>query len=810
MKNSFKLRKFFAFLFFASIATIIYHYFNPELSIYYLYAGIFVFGSSLTYLYVYFAQNKTIKKMDWMENRLKLWNSISYRVKRAGENSFNEMPLGIVVFNDDKVIEWANNYAKKIFLSPLVDRKIELISQELYANMKILTDFDITLYGKIFGVSVLSEDNIIYLTDKTDIRALEQKYRNRTLTLGIINLDNLSPALASLDAQEKARQMSNAIGILSRWVEKYDIYLRGYSEEQYLLIMDNQQLHQIIDEQFKILEEIKSYFLKEDLRITASIGIASADIVSQKLFETAATQLELALNRGGDQAVVYENGVVSYYGARTTTIENRSPVHVRVKTEQFVDKVKESEQILIMTHDNSDADAFGSCLAVYKIVAALNKPVKIVFDPEKIDPTINNVYEEIKMEHVNVLDYFILPKDALTWMTNDTLLVITDVQYQNLLLDEKVYKQAKKLAIIDHHRRNNFAIANYDYLYTQTSASSTVELVVEMLEFVEVEVDISDIEATWMLMGVIVDTNNLMYRISYRTFNILSILQKFGAEIPKVQRYLRENLQEYVERVSALNKLDIIEGKYGIAIAGDNIYARSAIAKIADTIISVNNIKAAFCIGKISETEIAISARSLDEMNVQVIMEQLGGGGHYNNAAAQFKNTTIELVKEALIEKLKRIDEGGQQTMKIILTKDVKGKGKEGDIIDIPSGHANFLIRSEQAVMATVDNIKQLEKKNAQEKEEQERHLAEMKALKGIIDKTPVTVSVRVGKEGKLFGSVSGKLIIDEYKTQNGISLDKRKMIYDKDIDQLGSFKIPIQLHKEVTAEITLFVVEKK
>ncbi|HQC74473.1 MAG TPA: 50S ribosomal protein L9, partial [Bacilli bacterium] len=544
--------------------------------------------------------------------------------------------------------------------------------------------------------------------------------------------------------------------------------------------------------------------------ITASIGIASADIVSQKLFEIAYAQLELALNRGGDQAVVYQDGVISYYGARTTTIENRSPVHVRVKTEQFVDIVNEAARVLIMTHDNSDADAFGSSLAVYKIVLALNKPVKIVFDPEKIDPTIKNVYEEIKTEHVNVLDYFIHPKDAMFWMTGETLLVITDVQYENLLLDEKLYKQAKKLAIIDHHRRNNFAITNYDYLYTQTSASSTVELVVEMLEFVDAEVEISNIEATWMLMGVIVDTNNLMYRVSYRTFNTLAILQKFGAEMPKVQRYLRENLQEYVERVAALNKLEIIDGKYGIAIAGDNIYPRSGIAKIADTIISVNNIKAAFCIGKIDENEIAISARSLDEMNVQVIMEQLGGGGHYNNAAAQFKNTTIELVKEALIEKLKRIDEGGQQTMKIILTKDVKGKGKEGDIIDIPAGHANFLIRSEQAIMATVDNIKQLEKRNAQEKEEQERLLAEMKALKVIIDKTPVTVAVRVGKEGKLFGSVSGKHIIDEYKLQNGISLDKRKMIYDKDIDQLGTFKIPIQLHKEVTAEITLYVVEKK
>jgi len=810
MKNSFRFRKLFVILLFVSMGAIIYLYFRPENSVFYLYGSIFIFGASVAYLYVVAGQSRKIKKLDWMENRLKMWNSISYRVKKAGENSFNEMPLGIIVYSDDKVIEWANNYAKEIFLSPLTDRKIELINQELFSNLKMTNEFDLNLYGKTFGCTVLPKDNIIYFIDKTEMKALEKKYNARMLALGIINLDNLSPALAPLDAQEKARQMSNVIGILSDWVEKHDIYLRGYSEEQYLIIMDKAQLQSLIDEKFKVLEDVKTYFLKENLRITASIGIACQDALVTDLIEMATAQLDLALNRGGDQASVYLDGTVTYFGARTTTIENRSPIHVRVKTEQLVDKINEADQVFIMTHDDMDADAFGSCLAVYKIVKSLGREGKIVFDEATIDPTIKSVYEIIQTEHVNILDYLITPDNALSKMTDNSLLIITDVQYQNLLLNEKIYKRAKKLAIIDHHRRNNFAITNYDYLYTQSSASSTVELVVEMFEFLDHEIEISGIEATWMLMGVIVDTNNLMYRISYRTFNILAILQKFGAEMPKVQRFLREDLQDYVQRVSILNNLEIIDGKFGIAVAGDNVYPRSFIAKIADTIISVNNIKAAFCIGKIENNEIAISARSLDEINVQVIMEQLGGGGHYNNAAAQFKNTTSELVKEALVEKLKKIDEGGQTTMKVILTKDVKGKGKEGDIIDIPSGHANFLIRSDQAIMATVDNIKQLEKRNSLEKEAQEKLLVEMKELKVVIDKTPVTVSVRVGKEGKLFGSVSSKQIIDEYKAQNGITLDKRKMIYDKDIESLGTFRIPIQLHKEVTAEITLFVVEKQ
>src|SRR5690606_35741437 len=236
--------------------------------------------------------------------------------------------------------------------------------------------------------------------------------------------------------------------------------------------------------------------------------------------------------------------------------------------------------------------------------------------------------------------------------------------------------------------------------------------------------------------------------------------QKFGAEIPRAQRYLRENFGEYVKRMSILNNLEIVDGKYAIAAcSADEIYSRAFLAKIADNIIAVNDIKASFCIGRIDENEIGISARSLNEVNVQVIMEQLNGGGHFNNAATQIKDVTVEQAKEMLIDKLSRLEDGGMTTMKIILTKDVKGKGKAGDIIDIPAGHANFLIRTDQAVLATVDNIKQLEKKKREEKEAMEKHLNEMRELKSVIESKPVHVHVRVGKEGKLFGSVSTKQI---------------------------------------------------
>ncbi len=811
MKMKLPIQKIIIVLFCLATFLFVYSFIDENFHVSISYISLSVIVASLTYFYMIGKANRNIKRLRWLENRLKLWNLISYRVKKAGEYAFNHLPIGIIIYNEEKVIEWANAYAKEIFMSPLVDRKIEIINPELLDKINGEENFEMTIYGRHYRCNVISDHNILYFLDQTDLKDLQQKYGRSLLAVGFLNLDNLDTALTALDAQERAMQMSNLIGLLSDWSNKHDIYLRGLSEARYLLFMTFAQLRELMDDKFSVLDDIQNYCQKEDLRITASLGIACKDDGITRLVELAEEQLELALNRGGNQGVVLIDNQIHYFGAKTTSLETRSPIFVRVKAEMLADMIKHSRDVLIMSHKDMDADAFGSCLAIHKIVAALKKESKIVFDESSVDETIRAIHNIIQKEHINILDYFVAPRKAVDNITNDTLLVIVDCQYQTLLTSEKLYKSANKIAIIDHHRRNNNAISNYDYLYSQSSASSTVELVAEMFQYISNEIEISEIEATWMLMGILVDTNNLMYRTSYRTFNVLAVLQKFGAEIPLAQRYLRENFGEYVKRMSILNNLEIVDGKYAIAAcSADEIYSRAFLAKIADNIIAVNDIKASFCIGRIDENEIGISARSLNEVNVQVIMEQLNGGGHFNNAATQIKDVTVEQAKEMLIDKLSRLEDGGMTTMKIILTKDVKGKGKAGDIIDIPAGHANFLIRTDQAVLATVDNIKQLEKKKREEKEAMEKHLNEMRELKSVIESKPVHIHVRVGKEGKLFGSVSTKQIADEFKAQHDLILDKRKMLPDKIINSLGTYEIPIQLHKEVTALMTIHVVEKK
>lgn len=781
-----------------------------DINKYIVYGSFFMAGAATFGILTYYRNQKLHKQISWLEERVKLGNSISYRVKVAGEKSFNEMPLGIIVYSNDYRVEWANNYAKNIFISSLIERKFANISKELDLKIKSMSDFDIELYGREYNVIVLKEDNIIFLRDKTEFKKLEKKYNDRTMATGVINLDNYDEAVASIDPQVKALMISDLVGIFSAWAEKYDIYIRGYSEKQYLIFMDRSQLDRIIADEFDVIDQVNEYCGKENLRMTASIGVACADIPVTELMDKANELLELALNRGGNQTVAEIDGNIKYYGGREQGVDTRAPVYVRVKTEELCDLISKSQQVIIMTHGITDADAFGSSIAAHKIVKSMKKESYIVFDYDVADITVREVYNDLATEHVGITNYFISPTDALLRMDDKTLLLIVDVQYSKMLIDERIYRKARKVAIVDHHRSNDSAIANYNYLYNKTSASSSVELLVEMFDYLDEDVTMTPMEATLMLLGVITDTSNLMYRTSYQTFSVLSKLQMYGAEMTKVQRYLREEFDMYVKRMNILNNVEMVENKYGIAMCDDQeIFARQFLAKVADSLILVDTIKAGFCIGQIAENQVGISARSLDEVNVQLIMEALGGGGHFNNAATQIVGITINQAKERLINVLKEQDTTGEEIMKVILVKDVKGKGKANDVIEIPSGHANYLIRSKLAILATPDNLNELKRQNELEKKEAQDHLEAMRELKVFIENHPISVAARVGKEGKLFGTVSTKQVVDEMKNAYDITLDKRKIMYDKEIDSLGTYEIPIQLHKEVVAKITLHVIEK-
>lgn len=779
---------------------------------YIIYALIVLIVCMLSALISRMVQRRNTREKELYQNRLHMWNSISYRVKKAGESAFNELPIGILVVNEELEVQWSNNHAKRIFMSPLESMKLSNISVNLDNGLKESEKFVVDIYGKVYDVLFVKEHHIVYLTEITQMVEIQNRYQERLSAVGYINIDNLEEALSDFDVQERAEYMSKIIGVIAKWAESFGIYVRAYSDSNYLVVMDKNQLNQMMKSNFDILDEIKKVLrLSSTSRISLSIGIACIDENIVDLSRHANEQLELALKRGGDQAVVKIDEKVTFYGAKTDAVPKESRVEVRVKSEELQDLMLSATKVIVVGHGMLDADGFGGTLGLYKFAKALGRPAYMVIDYKNIDSTVQQIYNVIEKEYVSLRDDICTSSQALGLIDDGTLLMVVDCQSDYLVMESKLIKKARRVGVIDHHRKpDTGAIVNPVFTYTSTSASSSVELVVDLMDFLESDTLFDGLEATWLLLGIIVDTNNFIYRASSKTFHVAATLAGYGADMSAVKAYLKEDYNDKLVRNDFIGNLEFYKKRVGITVGKpDIIYERATLAKISDEIISVNGVDVGITIGYIKENVVGISTRSLGAINAQLLMERMGGGGHLNNAAAQVKNSDLISVKEEL---LKQIDEFlvKEELMKVILIKEVKGRGKKGDIIDLQTGFANHLIRNSLAISASAENLKKVEEEKREEERRAVMHLQEMKELKKTVESTPVKVTARIGEGGRMFGSVSMKQVVDEFEKQTKIALDKRKINFTGIIDALGTYDIPIQLHKEVIATIKLYVVEKE
>ena len=820
---------------FLSIAIIISAYFSVSIFIK-LFGGedkliifpIIVFIVSLALLISTAFSAKNTKEERGLQNRLKMWNSITYKVKKAGETAFNKLPIGIIVINDDSKIVWSNECARTIFMSQLEKIYLKDISKHLYEKLElerleleeVVEDTKITcnsnIYGRIYYVVYLVKYSVIYFTDITDYEDLQTRYYNRIESIGYINIDNLEESLQEFDVQSRAEYEGKIIGAIAKWAKENGVFVRALTSTKYMIITDQEHLEKLIQSNFTILDEIKTTFNNtRTIRITLSMGIACSDINVNDLSEEAQRQLELALSRGGDQAVVKKNSETLYFGAKTDPIMKDSKVEIRVKCEELTNLMKNSSSIFIVGHKNIDADGFAATIAIYRWAKSLGKTAYIICDPDSVDATVDKVLNTIKTEYVSYLEAFIPPREIIHKASRDSLLVVVDFQTIYQAIDPKMFNRFDKIAVIDHHRKGEGAIKNPKFYYSQAAASSSVELIFELLSFSEEEIEFSELEATWMLLGIVVDTNNFVYRTSSGTFETASTLKKYGADMSIVKNYLKEDVTEKLTRQEIIRTMEKYRDRVGIAYAEDDvILERASLAKVSDELLTLSGVELAITVGRIYENQeykVGLSARSLGKANCQVIMEKMGGGGHLNNAAAQRKNETVQETIAILKEKIDiYLSELEEEKMKIILLKDLKGKGKKNDIIEVAAGFGNNLVRGGSAIIASPENIKRLEEEKNQIALQEAALVQSMKDLKEKIEKTEVKIPVKVGKEGKLFGSVSTKQIADAIQNKLGDKIDKRKIILDNPIASLGTYEIPLQLHKDIIAKIKLFIVEEK
>ncbi len=801
--------------FLISVGIFIYYFYNYTIKIknlYILIGGVVFLALSLI-IFVIMIYDKKTKKIKLLENRLEVWNNISYHVSQAGDEAFNQLPIGILVYDDLYEIKWANKNIKSIFQSRLVDSSLGEISSEMIMNIKNKEEkFIIKHDNRFFEVVSNLENRILYFFDQTSRVSLQNKYNNRICAIGVIMIDNLEESLKRYDVLEKSNIRGQILGEITDYATKFGVYLQNSSTDRMIMILDRESLNKMIHDKFDILNEIRQISTNNHLKTSVSIGIACYDVEHDELGSLAQSAVELAEKRGGDQVVVnIQNEKIQYFGGKTNALEKNSLVHARLQTNAIKEAIESSGNVFVMCHNSADSDAFASMLAISKLCDASNKDCNIIFDIEKCDSTVRKLYQLLQNEEPEILDKFI--KGNEVDFKSNSLLIVVDTQSPQIAMYPELIKEAKKLIVIDHHRRGEITFENPNISYVEPYASSTIELISEMFMFYGGEIEISPLIATIMLTGIVVDTNNFVYRTGARTFESASILKDFDADMVKVKMILRESIDIEKEIANAVLNADVILDNFAIVkITDENIInERTMLAKISDKLLEMDKVQAGFTIGYVNYNgQVGISARSYDSVNVQIIMEELGGGGHLNGAACQLKDTTVEKAYEQLLEILKREYENiGDENMKVILLTDVKGRGQKNQIIDVANGYANYLFTNKLAVIANEENIENLKKMEEQEKQDAINYKKLMEKLKSEIQEKSINIYIKLGADGKPFGHITTKQICEEFELQTGIKLDKRKVELPSEINSVGIYTAYVNLHKDVVANIAINVLEK-
>jgi len=589
-------------------------------------------------------------------------STISHRVKKVGEEALLEMPFGIILYNEDYQIEWANPYMNKFSQEDdsLVGDSLNKLSENLIPMIKENKEsIWIELDGYKFQTIIRKEERLLYLMDRTDEQELQQLYQNDQTILAMIFLDNYEEITQNMDDAARSQLNSQVTTILNNWSSHYGLYLKRTSQERFLAVGTKEILDKLENVKFDILDEVREMDGVENNPLTLSIGVGVGNIGLPGLGELAQSSLDLALGRGGDQVAIKEDqGKVRFYGGKTNPMEKRTRVRARVISHALKELVKASENVIIMGHKSPDMDSLGAAIGVLNIAKTNNVEGYIVFDPNDVDAGVARLVDAIRADEDLVHD-LIDPDEAEEIITNRSLLVIVDTHKPSMVAVESLLHMSEYKVVIDHHRRGEDFIDNPTLVYMEPYASSTAELVTELLEYQPKGTKLKMLEATALLAGIIVDTKSFTLRTGSRTFDAASYLRSKGADTVLVQEFLKVDLDIYIKRSKIIERATLYRDHIAIAKAEAGItFSPVLIAQAADTLLTMNGIGASFVISERDDGRIGISARSLGEVNVQVIMEKMNGGGHLTNAATQIENTTINEAEATLIAILNEYYEG--------------------------------------------------------------------------------------------------------------------------------------------------------
>jgi c-di-AMP phosphodiesterase-like protein len=593
--------------------------------------------------------------------------TISHRIKKVGEEALLEMPIGIVLFNEDYKIEWASPYMNQFSEdNSIAGESLDVLSEELVSRIKENhSEYWFQLAGYEFQTTIKKEERLLYLFDRTRQMEIERRYYNEQTILAIIYLDNYEEITQNMDDTSKSQLNSEVTSVLNNWAHAYGIYLKRISQDRFIAVGTKETLEKLEQTKFDILDEVRELNADQAQKnpVTLSLGVGIGNMPLPDLGEVAQSSLDLALGRGGDQvAIKDESGKVRFYGGKTNPMEKRTRVRARVISHALKQLVKESDNVIIMGHRAPDMDSLGAAIGILNIALSNEVDGHIIYDPDDANTGIQRIVDAIKKEE-SIWQHFVEPEEAEDLMTSRSLVVVVDTHKPNMVASERLLQKAEYKVVIDHHRRSEDFIENPTLVYMEPYASSTAELVTELLEYQPRNLKLKMLEATALLAGIIVDTKSFTLRTGSRTFDAASYLRSKGADTVLVQRFMKEDLDIYIKRSQLIEKSEIYRDMIAIskAPAGES-YGPILIAQAADTLLTMSGVNASFVISERDDDKIGISARSLGDINVQVIMEKMNGGGHLTNAATQIEDTTIDDAEALLKDILEEYFEGRESS----------------------------------------------------------------------------------------------------------------------------------------------------
>nr|MDK6823936.1 DHH family phosphoesterase [Lactobacillus gasseri] len=586
--------------------------------------------------------------------------NLSYRIKRGEQEAMIKMPLGIMLYDKDRQIQWINPYLQMyLHDKDIIGSSISSVDKELakYIDDAIKSNSKqnkIIKWGdRKFEMVVQDDLGVVYLLDITRYANIEEKYKQERLAIGLIFIDNYDELSQAMGDQNLTNMSSYVQTTLSKYAGQFNSYLKRIDEDHFILLTHMHDLAKMEDNKFSILDKVRTESSRKNMPLTLSIGIAFGSESLNEIADQAQSNLDLALGRGGDQVVVKQSGhEARFYGGKSNPMEKRTRVRARMVSQALVELFKGVDHVFVQGHRNPDLDAIGSAIGIVKIARIHGVKASVVLDVDHVNYDVGRLIAKMQAAGIDK-DVFISPKDALEAATDESLLVLTDHSKYSITYDPELYKRLKnRLIIIDHHRRGEEFPENPMLVYIEPYASSTCELVTEMIEYQPQggEGVLTDLEASAMLAGITVDSKEFSLRTGTRTFDAASYLRSIGADTQVVSELLKENIDNYLQRSHLVSTIDMIEPNMALLMGEDNkIYDPIITAQAADTALSLEHVDASFALTRRSKDVIGISARSMGNVNVQVIMEKLGGGGHLSNAATQIKGVTVEEAKDKLL-----------------------------------------------------------------------------------------------------------------------------------------------------------------